>query len=76
MLPFVIATWITLAVIALMIAGLLQERLSPDTLVLGALVLLMLFGIVDPGSALRGLMIWPSPRHHRADPLIENHHKS
>ena len=34
MLRFVIAAWITLAVIALMIAGLLLERLSPDTLVL------------------------------------------
>ncbi|MEE2704005.1 MAG: SLC13 family permease [Myxococcota bacterium] len=54
MLRFVIAAWITLAVVALMIVGLLQERLSPDTLVLGALVLLMLFGIIEPVSALRG----------------------
>ena len=46
--------WITVAVVGLMIVGLVQERLSPDILVLGALVLLLLFGVLDPGEALAG----------------------
>ncbi|MCE2389931.1 MAG: SLC13 family permease, partial [Proteobacteria bacterium] len=46
--------WFTLTVVVAMIVGLVQERLSPDTLVLGALVLLMLFGIVTPEQGLSG----------------------
>ena len=48
--PHKLSAWITLAVIALMIVGLLQDRLTPDTLVLGALVLLVLFGVIAPGA--------------------------
>ena len=46
--------WLTLAILGLMIVGLLQERLTPDTLVFGALVLLMLVGVVEPAEALGG----------------------
>ena len=46
--------WLTLGILGLMIVGLLQERLTPDTLVFGALVLLMLVGVVEPEEALGG----------------------
>jgi di/tricarboxylate transporter len=46
--------WLTLAILGLMIIGLLQERLTPDTLVFGALVLLMLTGVLEPAEALGG----------------------
>ncbi len=46
--------WLTLAILGLMIVGLLQERLTPDTLVFGALVLLMLVGVLEPAEALGG----------------------
>ncbi|MCP4007798.1 MAG: SLC13 family permease [bacterium] len=46
--------WFTLAVVFAMIVGLIQERLTPDTLVLGALVILLLAGVVDPSSGLAG----------------------
>jgi di/tricarboxylate transporter len=46
--------WITLTVIAVMIVGLVQERLSPDALLLGALGLLLVSGVLDPAEALPG----------------------
>ena len=46
--------WLTISILGLMIVGLLQERLSPDTLVFGALVLLMLTGVLEPQEALGG----------------------
>jgi len=45
---------LTAIVVGAMIVGLVQERLSPDVLVFGALVLLMLLGVVDQTTALRG----------------------
>jgi di/tricarboxylate transporter len=46
--------WITVGIIGLMIVGLVQERLTPDSIVLGALVLLVLLGILEPEEALPG----------------------
>jgi di/tricarboxylate transporter len=46
--------WITIAVIGAMIVGLVQERLTPDVLVLGALALLLVLGVLDPDEALPG----------------------
>ncbi len=46
--------WVTVIVMAAMIVGLVQERLTPDVIVLGALVLLMLSGVVNPEEALAG----------------------
>jgi len=45
---------VTAVIVGSMIVGLVQERLSPDILVFGALVLLMLAGVVDQKDALRG----------------------
>ena len=46
--------WLTLGIVALMILGLVQERLTPDAIVLGAVVLLLLLGILEPAEALGG----------------------
>ncbi len=46
--------WLTLGILGLMVVGLLQERLTPDTLVFGALLLLMLSGVLEPEEALGG----------------------
>lgn len=46
--------WLTLAILGLMVTGLLLERLAPDILVFGALLLLMLSGVIDPEEALGG----------------------
>ena len=45
---------VTLLVVGLMIVGLVQERLTPDSLVLGALVVLVVAGVVRPEEALPG----------------------
>jgi di/tricarboxylate transporter len=46
--------WITLGIVGLMIVGLVQERLAPDVMVLGALVALVVLGVVEPAQALPG----------------------
>lgn len=46
--------WITLGIVGLMIVGLVQERLAPDVMVLGALVALVVLGVLDPAQALPG----------------------
>ena len=45
---------ITLLVVTLMLVGLVLEKLTPDVLVLGAVVLLILAGILTPEEALSG----------------------
>jgi di/tricarboxylate transporter len=45
---------ITLIVVGLMVVGLVREKLTPDVLVVGAMALLLLLGILDPGDALQG----------------------
>ena len=44
----------TFEVFWLMVVGLVQERLTPDTLVFGALVVLMIAGVLEPTEALGG----------------------
>ena len=46
--------WITIGVIALMLVGLVQERLTPDTLVLGAVALLAVLGVLEPREVIGG----------------------
>ncbi|HKK09044.1 MAG TPA: SLC13 family permease [Gemmatimonadota bacterium] len=46
--------WITLAVVALTVAALAREVLSPDLLLFGALVVLVAAGVLDMGQALSG----------------------
>lgn len=46
--------WITVAVIVAMFVGLLQERLSPDILVMGAVAILALTGVLQPGQVFAG----------------------
>ncbi len=46
--------WFTLAVVGLMLVGLVLEKLTPDVLVVGALVVLILAGILTPEQALVG----------------------
>ena len=45
---------VTLLVVGLMIVGLVREHLTPDTLVLGALVALVVVGVLRPEQALPG----------------------
>jgi di/tricarboxylate transporter len=45
---------ITLIVVGLMVVGLVREKLTPDVLVVGAMALLLLLGVLDPGDALQG----------------------
>lgn len=47
--------WVTVGTVALVIIGLAMERIAPDVLVLGAVTLLLLFGILTPEQALAGM---------------------
>ena len=47
--------WITIAVVVAMFIGLVQERLSPDVIVLGAVAILALTGVLSPQQVFAGL---------------------
>ncbi|MEM1330302.1 MAG: SLC13 family permease [Planctomycetota bacterium] len=49
-----IEAWITVSVVGLLVAALISGRIGTDTAVLGALTLLMAFGVVTPERALGG----------------------
>ncbi|MBK7403219.1 MAG: SLC13 family permease [Phycisphaerales bacterium] len=47
-------TWYTLAVVGLLVAALVSNRVGTDTAMLGALTLIMLAGIIEPAKAVAG----------------------
>ncbi|HET9541377.1 MAG TPA: SLC13 family permease, partial [Candidatus Limnocylindria bacterium] len=49
-----LSAWITLAVLAVMIVALYTERVPPAPAVLGAVVVLMLIGVIEPEQAFAG----------------------
>jgi hypothetical protein len=49
-----LSAWITLAVLAVMIVVLYTERVAPGPAVLGAVVVLMLIGVITPEQAFSG----------------------
>ena len=50
-----IEMWITIGVLCLLIGSLIFTRVGTDVAVIGSLVLLMLFGVVQPIDALKGV---------------------
>ena len=61
-----LSAWITLAVLAVMIVALYTERVPPAPAVLGAVVVLMLIGVIDAGAGIRRLQ--QRGAHHRGLP--------
>ena len=51
-----IEMWITIGVLCLLIGSLIFTRVGTDVAVIGSLVLLMLFGVVQPIDALKGFV--------------------
>ena len=49
-----LSAWITLAVLAVMVVALYTERVPPAPAVLGAVVVLMLIGVIEPEQAFAG----------------------